>query len=166
MPSSAPLEQPRSVIDWSKAWPGVIWAGLVEAVFPFLGLGLLAGGFLSVFFYRRREPQQTISLAMGAKLGVVSGGLGFFLLAILTSVGTLWFHVGSEMHDAVLRSIDEAAARNPAPEAQQVFHYMKSPEGFGLMLALGLMATLILFLVLSSLAGALGASTLGRKNRA
>lgn len=141
-----------------------IFAGLLEALFSLFGVGLLAGGFLSVALYRRRRPG-TITAGMGARLGLVTGGLGFAMFSIIRGAGILIFHTGARLHQEMLQALDQAAARNPDPQAQAVLQYFKSPEGLTLVIALALVATFISFLLLSTLGGVLGGVTLGKKSR-
>lgn len=138
--------------------PAILIGAAVEAIFSFFGLGILLGGFLSVSLYRRRNPGQWITGGMGARLGAVTGGLAFFFISIGTTVGVLLFHTGDKIRDAVMKSIEQAAARNPGPETQAVVDSLHSPQAFAAMLAAGLVLTLIFYLVLSVFGGVIGAS--------
>ena len=42
---------------------------------------MLAAGFLSVMLYRRRCPATHVTAGMGARLGALTGGLGFRLFS-------------------------------------------------------------------------------------
>ena len=125
---------------------------------------MLAGGFLSVALYRRRRLG-TITAGMGARLGLVSGGLGFAIFCIIRGAGILIFHTGARLHAEMLQALDQAAARNPDPQAQAMLQYFKSPEGLTLVIALALVATFISFLLLSTFGGFLGGVMMGRRNR-
>ena len=125
---------------------------------------MLVGGFLSVALYRRRRLG-TVTAGMGARLGLVSGGLGFAIFSIIRGAGIVLFHTGPGLHAEMLQALDQAAARNPDPQAQAILQYFKSPEGLALVIALALVATFISFLLLSTLGGLLGGVTLGRKSR-
>lgn len=158
--AAAPVTSP---IHWSRAVPALLIGAAVEAIFSFFGLGILLGGFLSVSIYRRRNPDQTITGSMGARLGAVTGGLAFFFISVGISMGVLLFHTGDKIRDAVMKSIEQAAARNPGPEAQAMVDSLRSPEAFAAMLAAGLLLTLIFYLVLSILGGVIGASVSRRR---
>ena len=140
-------------------------AAILEAIFGFLGIGILVGGYLSVSLYRRWQPSQLITTGMGARLGAVAGGLGFFIVSIVTSVKVLLFDTGNQLRDAMMKSIEQAAARNPGPEAQQMLDWLRSPNGFALMLGLGLLVTLVFYLVLSMAGGMLAAGMANRRRR-
>jgi len=127
------------------------------------GLGMLAAGFLSVVLYRRGCPLDHLSAGIGARLGALSGALGFgALLAVLAVVAA--FRPG-QIRTSLLNAVQEYAARNSDPRMQQVLELFKTPEGFAVMMALGLAMTFVAFLTFSSLGGVIGAVLLRRKDR-
>ncbi len=159
-----------TAIQWSEALPSAGLAGLIAAVLMFIplgafGLGMIAAGVLSVLFYRRRKPASNLTPAMGARLGAVSGTLGFGIFAVFSAVGTLVFHSGGQLRAALLEAVEQSAARSSDPQAQQVIEYLKTPPGLALMMGLGLAFVLVAFLILSSLGGAVGAAMMRRKDR-
>ena len=129
------------------------------------GLGMIAAGFLCVLFYRRRSFDANLTSGLGARLGALSGMLGFGIFALLTGLETALFHSGGELRNALRQAIDQAASRNTEPQAQQMLQYLKSPQGLALVMIMGLMMMFVLFLILSSLGGVLGAVMLRRKER-
>jgi len=155
-------------IDWGKAFPGIVTSGIVSAMLMVIplgafGLGMIAAGILAVILYRRRAFTAEITPGMGAKLGVATGGIGFAIFALFTAVQLLIFHSGSELRDAMLQAVEQAASRNPDPQAQQLLTYLKTPEGLGIVMALSLSVMLVGFLIFSSAGGALGAILLRPK---
>jgi hypothetical protein len=128
------------------------------------GLGMLAAGFLSVLLYRRRCPLTPLTAGTGARLGALTGGLGFGLLAVILALWTA-FRSGKEIHDALLNYIQQYAARSSDPHMQQVLELFNTPEGFIFIMILTLLMTLVAFLIFSSLGGAVGAFLLHRKPR-
>ena len=164
------LHQSGSSIQWSEALPSTALAGLIAAFLMFIplsafGLGMIAAGILSVVFYRRRIPASNLSPAMGARLGAVSGAMGFGIFAVFSAVGTLVFHSGGELRTALLEAIQQSAARSADPQVQKAFDYLKTPPGLALMMGLGLGFVLVTFLILSSLGGAVGAAMMRKKDR-
>jgi ABC-type transport system involved in cytochrome bd biosynthesis fused ATPase/permease subunit len=150
--------------------PAAAQAGLIAAVLMFVpfagfGLGMGAAGILAVLFYRRRTVILEITPGMGARLGALSGTLGFGIFAIFTAIELLVFHSGGELRAAMLEAIQQSAARSADPQAQQLLEYLKSPAGLALMMGVGLAVMLVIFLIFSSLGGALGAVLLRRKSR-
>ncbi len=155
-------------IEWSQALPATALAGLIAAVLMMtplagFGLGMLIGGSLSVVFYRRRIPVARVTPGMGARLGMVSGILGGGIFAALLSLGTVLFHAWNSVHAKLLEVIEQAAARNSDPQAQQALEFFKSPDGIALLLTTALIGTLMAFVIFSGLGGALGAALLRRK---
>ena len=136
-------------------------------IIPFgaFGLGMLAAGALSVVLYRRRNPVANLTAGMGARLGAVSGVLGFGIFAILTSVEVVVFRSGGQLRAALLEAVQQSAARSSDPQAQQLLEYLKTPQGLALVMVLGLIVMFAAFLLFSSLGGALGAALLRRKER-
>jgi len=157
-------------IQWSQALPAAGLAGLIAAVLMLIplgafGLGMISAGVLAVLFYRRRHPGGTLSAGMGARLGVVSGVLGFGIFAVFTAIEMLVFHNGGELRAVLLAAIEQSASRTSDPQAQQYLTYFKSPPGLALIMALGLAATFFLFLIFSSLGGTLAATLLRRREK-
>jgi hypothetical protein len=128
------------------------------------GLGMLAAGFLSVVLYRRRCPAAHPTAGMGARLGALTGGLGFGVLAAILALWTA-FRSGKEIHDALLTYIQQYAAHSSDPRMQQVLELFNTPEGFTFIMILTLIMTLVAFTIFSSLGGAIGAFLLHRKER-
>lgn len=157
-------------IQWSQALPATALAAVIAALLMFIplgafGLGMAAGGILAVLFYRRRKPGSDVTPGMGARMGAVTGALGFGIFAVFTAVEVLVFHSGGQLRAALLEAIQQSAARSSEPQAQQLLDYLKSPPGLALMMGLGLFFMLIVFLVLSSLGGAAAAALLRRRDR-
>jgi hypothetical protein len=151
-------------IAWSDAWRAALLCGLLEALFSLFGLGVVAGGALCVALYRRRRPEMAVTVSMGARLGAISGGFAWLFLAI-TSIGVLTFRTGDQIRQLIYDAMQQAAARNPTPQAQELLQYVKSQEGFAVILALALIMSLVFFVVLSSLGGMLGSTLFNKKMR-
>ena len=158
-----------SALEWHQALPSA-GVSLLVAIFLIVigmpaGLGMLAAGFLSVVLYRRRCPATHLTAGMGARLGALTGALGFGVLAAILA---LWTAVrsGKEIHDALLNYIQQYAAHSSDPHMQQVMEIFNTPEGFTFIMILTLIMTLIAFTIFSSLGGAVGAFLLYRKDRA
>jgi hypothetical protein len=159
-----------TAIVWSQALPSAALAGLVAALLMFIplgafGLGMIAAGVLAVLFYRRRDPSSNLTAGMGARLGALSGTLGFAIFAIFTAMEVLVFHSGGELRSALLQAIQQSAARSSDPQAQQIVEYLKSPPGLALVMGLGLVVMFVVFLAFSTLGGALGAALMRRKGQ-
>lgn len=151
-------------IAWSDAWRAALVCGLLEALFSLFGLGVVAGGALCVALYRRRRAHAPVTVGMGARLGALSGGFAWLFLAVITSV-VLAFRTGDQIRQLIYDSMQQAAARNPTPQAQELLQYVKSEEGFAVILALVLIMTLVFFVILSSVGGMLGSTLFNKRVR-
>lgn len=167
-PSGTVILPGRPGILWAQALPAASLAGVIAALLMFIplgafGLGMTAGGILAVLFYKRRNSLSDVTPGMGAKIGAASGAMGFALFAVFTAVEVLVFHSGGQLRAQLLEAIQQSAARSTEPQAQQAIEYLKSPAGLALMMGLGLALVFIIFMILSSLGGAIAAAMLRRK---
>lgn len=167
----APFGEPsRPVsVDWSQALPGAAIAGVVVAIawiLPFTAvcLWVLAGGALSVALYHRRRPDAPFTPGAGARLGALTGLLGFLVFGIAFSLQVLLLGGGAQMRQALRRVIEESAARSPDPRSQEAMEMLLRPEGLALMITLLAVVFLAGFLLFGAIGGALGAA-LFRKHR-
>ena len=94
---------------------------------------------------------------------MVTGILGGGIFAALLSIGTMLFHAWDTIRGKLIEVVEQTAARNPDPQAQQALEFFKSPEGIVLLLTTALIGTLLAFVIFSGLGGALGAALLRRK---
>jgi len=125
---------------------------------------MLAAGFLSVVLYRRRCPAAHVTAGMGARLGALTGALGFAGVAVSLALWTT-FRSGKEIHDAFLNYLQQNAGSNSDPRLQQVLELFNTPEGFTFIMIFSLIMTLFAFTIFSSLGGAIAAFLLHRKDR-
>ena len=159
---------PPSALEWPQAWfsagVGLLVAIFIIAVSKSTGLGMLAAGFLSVVLYRRRCPAAHVTAGMGARLGALTGALGFAGVAVSLALWTT-FRSGKEIHDAFLNYLQQNAGSNSDPRLQQVLELFNTPEGFTFIMIFSLIMTLFAFTIFSSLGGAIAAFLLHRKDR-
>ena len=130
-----------------------------------VGLGILVAGAVSVALYRRKNPNLNLTPGMGAKIGAVSGALGFCVAMIGMAVAVVGFHAAGSLRQAFLDALQQAADRSSSPEAQQALELFKTPEGFTVMLVAGGLMTFLAFLLFAGLGGTLAALLLRRKDR-
>jgi hypothetical protein len=177
-------------IDWSQGIRASALAGVLLALAIFFvpaivaGIGLvlhvgqaaigllvllascccmLVGGALVVRLYRRRRPETTITPGMGARLGVVTGLLGFSFYSVPQALRLVFFRLGGTIREAMQKAIEQAAARSPDPQAQEMMRNFTSPGMLAVILTGFVVLFLLAFLVCSSLGGAIGASVWGSK---
>ena len=162
--------QKAGSINFPRAWSAAAVAVLLAAgltIIPFgapVGLGILVGGFLSVFFYRRKNPSPNLSLGTGFKLGALSGILGYAFSVAFLGLGTSTFHAGGDFHKKLLDVLQQHSPAGADAQLQQVMDFYKTSQGFTVMLVIGLVMALAAFLVLSGLGGLIGAAVLKRKD--
>jgi hypothetical protein len=125
----------------------------------------LVSGFLAVAFFRRRSPGAAIRSGAGARLGAFSGFLFFGISTILETLAVVVLHKGAEIRGAMLDKVQQAATRYPGAEAQPFLDFVKSSDGFAIMMVASVIFGFLAFVVLSSCGGALGAAFLGRRDR-
>jgi hypothetical protein len=155
-------------IDWSQAVPAAALAGFFLAiawVIPLLGflLWLIVGGVLGTAMYRRRVPRATLTPGLGARVGAVTGLFGFGVFAVLFGLELLATRGSGHFRQMLQQIIEQAAARNADPRAQQAIQQMMTPAGLALLVTIVLVVFLAAFLALSSIGGALGAWLLGKR---
>jgi hypothetical protein len=160
-------------LEWAHALPsaflglliGSILSGILQGAFA---LAMVPAGFLSVYFYHRRNPLVGLTVGLGARLGAISGALGFGILGIVSAVATFMVYSVGEIRALVLKAVQEYLSRNVDPQMQQVqmqqfLEIYNSRQGFILMLVLGSIVMFIIFLALSSIGGIIGAAVFRRK---
>ena len=175
---------PPGTIDWSQGIRASARAGLLLALAIFFapliaaggglvlrlgqaGIGLLVlllswccmvvAGALTVWFYRRRRPLTTVSPGMGARLGVVSGLLGFLFYSVPQALRLAFFRLGGSVREVMQKAMEQSAGQNPDPKAQELMHNLMSPSALAAFLTVLVVLFLLTFLVCSSLGGAMGA---------
>ncbi|HEY7098752.1 MAG TPA: hypothetical protein VH437_18640 [Terriglobales bacterium] len=153
-------------IDWSRAMPVALKCGAIAAflmILPLGILGLIGVGAFAVELYRRRVPGMLCTTGMGARLGALSGVMGFGIFTVSLAVLVGLTHSGDRVREHLLEAIQRAAEGNPDPQVQQAFDYFKTPDGLALALVIGLAMTFVICLLLSSVGGALGAHWFGKR---
>jgi uncharacterized protein involved in cysteine biosynthesis len=148
-------------------------AGLLAAVgtsIPIVPLAMLcmfASGGLAVTLYRRRSGYHTVTPWMGAKMGLLAGGWGFGLRALLSSFGLFAASARTELRAAFRDKLEEAMASAADPEVRQAMEqfrsYIASDHGLVMMVLFFLAVAAVFFLLFSALGGALGAAMFGRE---
>src|SRR6185312_14334224 len=115
----------RTGVDWSNALPASLWAGALLAVswiVPYSGyfLWIIAAGIIAVALYKRRAGDATVTPANGARIGAVCGLFGFVGFAGILAVGLLVLRGSTKFREMMQSAIQQAAASNPDPRAQEM----------------------------------------------
>jgi hypothetical protein len=159
------------ILQWSHALSAAATAGLVAAATMLipagaLGLGVVFAGYLSVRLYQRRSDGMAVSSGIGARLGALSGLLGFVFFIVLVALEVLVFHSGGELHSALMDVVQQSISRTSDSQTQQALEYFKTPAGLAVVMTMGLVLMFLVFLVLSTMGGLIGSAVLRRKPRA
>jgi hypothetical protein len=168
MPGELPASQTVPVLavpmHWSQALKPCTLAAGLASVLMLLGLNPLVSmfsvGFLAVLFYRQGRPRASIRPSTGARLGALSGLICFALASIVEALLVLVLHNGAEIRQALVTSVNQAAARTSDPQALAVFDRFKSPEGLEFLMVFGLLFGLLAAIVLAAMSGALAGAVL------
>ena len=165
---------PPNKLIWRPAIGSALVAGMVAAVgtsIPIIPLAMLcmfASGGLAVTLYRRRAGFRTVTPWMGVKLGLLSGGLGFGLLALLSTFRLFAASERLELRTAFHDKMQEAITSTADPEVRQVMDqfrgYIATDHGLILLVLFFLVVAAVFFLMFSALGGALGALLFGRES--
>jgi hypothetical protein len=165
-PGIASVSLPMS---WVHALQPAALAAAVALGLSILGLNPFVAafgtGFLAVAFSRRRGPGISIRGGSGARLGALSGLLFFGALTILQTLAVAVLHNGAEVRSEQLDKLQQFAVRHPGPGVQPFLDFVKTPDGFAIMMVASLIVGCISFIVLAVCGGALGAALLGRRDR-
>ncbi len=156
LPGAAAVSQK---IQWKSffqiALPLAMANGVLTSLVPPLGLLIFLPGSVlwAIFIYRRRVPG-LLSTGRGAQLGSVLGLLSFAPFAVFFS---LWIsHNRGEVHQAMVRAFEDAAAKNPDPGIQPMVQFFTgTTAGMVVITLLVLAFILVLFLLFAAAAGAL-----------
>ncbi len=143
-------------------------AAAVAALPMFLGVNpfvaAFVAGFLAVAFSRRGSG--TVSTAAsGARLGALSGLLLFGVSTVLQTLAVALLHKGAELRSEMMDKVQQAAARYPGPEVQPFLDFVKSPDGFAIMMVASVIFGFVAFVVLGGCGGALAATFWRRRDR-
>lgn len=169
LPSILP-EQSFSASGGLALSTGIAWRNFIHAAVPLaavtgiltvplapLGLFVLlpANVIWAIARYRRNRPL-AIRAGQGARMGAMMGVLsfGFFLACSLATI-TLWW---TQYREMMIVRINEIAAQNPDPQAQQMTQWLATPHGLIVFTAMGLGTLLLVFLVIGMGSGALAIS--------
>jgi len=149
---------PSAGIAWKDfvhaATPLAALTGIITVPLAPLGLFVLLPASLiwAIARYRRNRPL-AIRAGQGARMGAVMGAMsfGFFLPCFLVTIA-VW---QTQYRELMIARINEIAAQNPDPQAQQMTQWFTTPHGLLVFTAMGLGTILLIFLVIGTGSGAL-----------
>jgi len=113
--------------------------------------------------YRRRVQQSDLTPGFGARIGAITGVFGFGIFALIFGLQMLATRGSGTFREMLQQVIQQAAAHNADPRAQQAVQALMSPAGMALLFTVVLVFFLIAFVALSSIGGTIGAWLLRKK---
>lgn len=162
----------REGVDWRAARSSIaaagVFAGFAAMVVPLGGIGALLWTFLATLLVVRlysRRPAVRLDWAHGARLGAATGLASFVTWALLFVVAIVGFRQGPQLRDYVLKSMQEAATRYPAPQSAQVLEFISSPSGFAFFVTLSVGIFLVFSIACGLLGGAMAGALFGKPRR-
>ena len=163
--------------DWRAGWRAAITAGVVIGILasaPYIGgvqfccFWTLGGGGVATLLYRRNSGQPIVPLSLGLRTGMLTGLVAFAvnaLAAVAQLLAGRSAEIRRQLAEQMQKSISESGADAQTVAAFQRFvGWMQTPEGFALMMTLGLVMLGLGFVLFTGLGGALGASILQRSH--
>lgn len=155
-------------INWKSfirtAAPLAALTGLLTVPIPPLGFFILLPVFLvlAIHIYGRRRPMP-IKGGQGARMGALMGFLSFIFFSTFF---LLFVSLNPVKYREILVSkIQEAAASNPDPQAQQIWQWFSTTDGVVALTIMFLVMALIFFLLIGMGSGALAVTVGKPRNR-
>lgn len=152
----------RTVAIRSALNGAIIAAILTTLPFGFI-VGMPLGGFLAVFFYRRRSWRAEPTPGAGFKLGAIAGLLGSTIFGIIFAAMLTVSNQGAELHRQLIERFRALESRYPDPQQKQVIEFLMTPQALRTEMILSAILMAIVFVALSGIGGAVAASLLHRK---
>ncbi len=168
-PAAIPVMAGTPRVDWSVAFKAAALLGLLAGIpssLRFVSAGcclwVIGGGALAVMMYRKWKPGALVTAGMGARIGAVTGFFAFvfwllFQVVVVSARGT------GEFRRQLMQQMQEAAAKNPDPNAQRVMQQMSTPEGVAILVTAMVVVVLVAFIIFGVIGGAVGAAIWGRR---
>ncbi len=122
-------------------------------------LSLLLGGFLAVWFYRRRSGVD-LSVREGMKMGWITGMFCFVIAMLFFTLSVVLI---SRKGGLAAFYREQFAARGAMDaNVEQFLEILQNPAGLATVLLLSLVFVFVFFTLLPAIGGALGAKVLSR----
>lgn len=167
-PPAVPLHfAPPTPINWKKFLPVALLLSLLAGIsiiaFAPVGLLVFIACVMGAVSWYRRKHSGTLTATQGAKLGAVTGVLGFVLPLIIVIV--LMVRQSAEYRKQMELVIQQKLGPNPDPQALQIAHWFSSPQGFVFSVIFTVLFLLAIVAIISSLAGAVSAAGFSNRRR-
>ncbi len=160
----------RRVVIFSALAAGfAAGVGTLVPFVPFISLCMVAAGGIAITLYKRRMPYVSVPARRGFRIGALAGFFGFLLNASMSVFGMFSNENRVALRDTMQERLKEALAVNSDPSQQQMVKHLgdviSTPHGLAAVFALSLCLFGMLFILLSGIGGAIGASLFGKKTQ-
>ena len=145
----------------SGALAAILGALPVRGAFIF---AVPVAGFIAALLYDRKVRTQ-LSLRTGFKLGALTGLIASVIFLVLAALEALVGHAEPELRHAMVDSIHQAQARAPDEPTRQALEYFLTPNGMLVMMILGVIFTVVIFVLVSGAGGAIFAALSSNRSR-
>jgi hypothetical protein len=129
---------------------------------PF-GLGMVLTGILAALLYHRSNAG-TLRSGKAARLGAMAGAIAFAATALLTVLAIILLNSQQKFYDLMMQAIEQGVANQSDQEVQAFLQWLHTSQGFGTILAFGMLFALLLSILFAAVGGVIG-STLFRDRR-
>lgn len=173
-PPAVPIA--TSQVNWQVAVRAAALAGTGAAVLsqvPIISLGcclwILGAGALAIGIYRRWVPEVVLTTGAGAKLGALTGVLGFAVYAVISALllafSTFVLGRGEDIRNELRRAIEQSASANAGdPRVADMVARLSTPEGLAMLLTVMVVMFFITFVVFGAIGGSIGAAMYAPKD--
>jgi len=168
-PAAIPVMAGTPHVDWSVAFKAAAVMGLLAGVpssIRFISIGcclwIIGGGALAIMMYQKWKPGGLVTSGMGARIGAVTGFFAFVFWLLFQFVVVSARGAG-EFRRQLMQQMQEAASKNPDPNAQRVMQQMSTPEGVAIVMTVMVVVVLLAFIVFGVIGGTIGASVWGKR---
>ena len=165
-----------SQVNWQLAMRAAALSGTGAAVLshvPIISLGcclwVLSAGAAAVWFYRRWVPGVVLTTGAGARLGAMTGALGFVIYAVISALilafSTFVLGRGEDIRNEFRRAIEQSAAANAGdPRVAEIVARLSTPEGLAILLTVTVVMFFVAFVIFAMIGGSIGAAMYAPKD--
>jgi hypothetical protein len=166
----AVAERPVPMLAISSPWSLAVRPCALAALIAAVGMvcklvvpviAVIGAGFLAVAIYRRNNPTARLRAGTGARLGALSGLFCSAITAVLGALRVLALNEGGEIRKTMLDVLQQTATRYPDPQSQSALEFLRGPAGLAFFMLFGA----LMFILMGTIGGALGAALRGRRDR-
>lgn len=132
-------------------------------VIPF-GLGMVLTGILAALLYHRSSGGMLVT-GKAARLGAMAGAISFAATALLTVLLIVLLHAQQQFHDMMMKAVEQGVVNPSDPEVQAFLQWLHTAQGFGIILAFGMVGALVLSMLFSAVGGVIGTTLFRDRGR-